>query len=131
MYTNDLISDSLARIRNAIMRSKDEVVTPSSKLVRQVLDILKSEGFIESYSDAEVNGKPALQLSLKYVDGVSTIRALKRVSKPGIRNYVGYRDLKSVRNGQGIAIVSTSKGVMTASQAKKLKVGGEVICEIW
>lgn len=131
MYTNDLISDTLARIRNAIMRSKEEVVTPSSKLVRQVLEILQNEGFIESFVEAEVNGKPALQLNLKYVDGVSTIRELKRVSKPGIRNYVGYRDLKSIKNGQGIAIVSTSKGVMTASQAKKLKVGGEVICEIW
>lgn len=131
MYTNDLISDSLARIRNAIMRNREEVVTPASKLVRQVMEILKSEGFIESFSDVEIEGKPALQLNLKYVDGISAIRELKRVSKPGIRNYVGYRDLKRVRSGQGIAIVSTSKGVMTAHQARQQKVGGEVICEIW
>lgn len=113
------------------MRSREEVVTPASKLVRQVMEILKTEGFIASFDEIQHEGYPALQINLKYVDGVSVIRELHRVSKPGIRNYAGYRDLKRVRSGQGIAIVSTSKGVMTAHRARQQKIGGEVICEIW
>lgn len=131
MNTNDIISDSLARIRNAILRGKEEVITPSSKLVRQILDILKKEGFIVEYNDTESRGQAALNVTLKYVDGMSAIRDMRRVSKPGIRRYAGYRDLRKVKNGQGIAILSTSRGLMTAEQARAQRVGGEVVCEIW
>jgi small subunit ribosomal protein S8 len=131
MYTNDLISDTLARIRNAILRSKSSVETPASNVVKSILQIMQDEGFISAY-EAQADGvKRKFVVSLRYVDGTPAIRELKRLSKPGIRRYVGYRQMPKVKSGQGIAIVTTPKGIMTTDKARQLQVGGELLCEIW
>lgn len=131
MYTNDLIADTITRIRNAIMRDRETVVTPASNVVKQILEILKKENFINGYNEVTEGVVKQFEVELRYVNGEAAIRELKRISKPGIRRYVGYRDIKKVKNGQGIAIVTTPKGIMTAEQARKQKIGGEILCEIW
>jgi len=129
---NDPIGDMLTRIRNSSMRGKSTVKTPASKLRAWVLDVLKSEGYIRGYeaktSDA---GHPELEISLKYFDGTPVIRELKRVSTPGRRVYAGVSEIPSVRQGLGIAIVSTPKGVMSDAQARTDNVGGEVLCTVF
>lgn len=128
---NDKISDFLARIRNAQQRKKDEVVLPSSKLLVALADILKKEGFIEDYSETE-NGKfKDLVVTLKYVKGIPAIRDLVRVSKPGIRKYRGYQEIKPIMNGLGVSVFSTPQGILTGEEAKKRKVGGEFLCYVY
>jgi len=132
MSMNDPLGDMLTRIRNAQMRSKSTVRTPASKLRGWVLDVLKSEGYIRGYeavTDGE--GKPAFEISLKYFDGEPVIRELKRVSTPGRRVYTSVKDVPQVRNGLGVSIVSTSKGVMSDSRARSENVGGEVLCTVF
>ena len=128
---NDLIADFLTRVRNAIPRGKKEIVMPSSKMVESIAKILKEEGFISDFEVESNDVQNNIKVSLKYINGVSAITNLKRISKPGLRIYGGYRDLSKVKKGLGTSIVSTSKGIMTAKQAKDQKVGGEVVAEIW
>lgn len=132
MSMSDPIADYLTRLRNAIKAGKKTVDMPSSKFKESISAILKSSSFIEDYNVTETEKKfKRLNVRLKYSSGESVILGLKRISRPGIRRYVGFEDLPRVRNGMGIAIVSTSKGLMTDKDARKSKVGGEVVFEIW
>lgn len=131
MLISDPIADFLSRIRNAQQREKNELQVPATKMLVQIAEILKSEGFIDSFEVLDTEPQKTLEVSLKYVNGVPAIRTLKRISKPGIRRYVGYRDIPKVMNGLGIAIVSTPSGVMTGQKARASKVGGEFICMIY
>ncbi|MDH3669165.1 MAG: 30S ribosomal protein S8 [Paracoccaceae bacterium] len=132
MSMNDPLGDMLTRIRNAQMRSKSTVKTPASKLRGWVLDVLKSEGYIRGYDPVEgIDGKPAFEISLKYFDGEPVIRELKRVSTPGRRVYTSVKAVPQVRNGLGVSIVSTSKGIMSDTRARSENVGGEVLCTVF
>ena len=129
---NDPIGDMLTRIRNAQMRGKSTVITPASKLRAWVLDVLADEGYIRGYEKTtDERGHPALEISLKYYDGTSVIRELKRVSTPGRRVYLGVDEIPTVRQGLGVSIVSTSKGVMSDANARSANVGGEVLCTVF
>ena len=129
---NDPIGDMLTRIRNAQLRGRSKVVTPASKLRGWVLDVLADEGYIRGYEKITgPDGHPAIEISLKYFDGTPVIREVKRVSKPGRRVYLGIKDIPLVRQGLGVSIVSTSKGVMSDSAARIANVGGEVICTVF
>lgn len=129
----DPIADFLTHIRNAIMRKHATVESPSSKLKEEIAKVLKREGFIEDFSQSKtVKGHPQLVVTLKYDNkGTSVIRGLKRVSSPGLRRHAGFGKMRPVLNGQGVAIVTTSKGVMTDFECRDQKVGGEVICHVW
>ena len=128
---NDPIGDMLTRIRNAQMRGKSTVSTPASKLRGWVLDVLADEGYIRGYeAGTDVNGHPTLEIALKYYDGTPVIRELKRVSKPGRRVYMGSKEIPQVRQGLGVSIVSTPKGVMSDASARSQNVGGEVLCTV-
>ena len=132
MAVNDPIGDMLTRIRNAQLRGKTSVRTPASKLRAWVLDVLKDEGYIRGYESATTeNGQGELIIELKYFEGTPVIRELKRVSKPGRRVYMSVGDLPSPRNGLGVSIVSTSKGVMSDASARSANVGGEVLCTVF
>tara|TARA_X000000368_G_scaffold411563_1_gene396635 strand:- start:1913 stop:2311 length:399 start_codon:yes stop_codon:yes gene_type:complete len=132
MVMNDPIGDLLARIRNAQMRNRAAVMTPASKLRSWILDVLKSEGFIRGYQAIQDDeGKNNLQIDLKYFDGEPVIKELKRISTPGRRVYTGVKDIPRVRQGLGIAIISTPKGVMSDSKARATNVGGEVLCTVF
>jgi small subunit ribosomal protein S8 len=132
MMMNDPIGDMLTRIRNAQMRGKSTVKTPASKLRAWVLDVLASEGYIRGYEKAETeNGQGEITISLKYYEGTPVIRELKRVSKPGRRVYMSVKEIPTVRNGLGVSIVSTPKGVMSDAAARSANVGGEVLCTVF
>ena len=132
MVMNDPIGDLLARIRNAQMRKRNAVLTPASKLRAWVLDVLQSEGFIRGYQDVkDQEGRKNLQIDLKYFDGQPVIKELKRVSTPGRRVYANVKGIPRVRQGLGIAIISTPKGVMSDSEARATNVGGEVLCTVF
>ena len=132
MAMNDPVGDMLTRIRNAQMRGKSTVRTPASKLRAWVLDVLKDEGYIRGYEKVTApNGMPELDISLKYFEGTPVIREIKRVSKPGRRVYSAVRDLTTVANGLGVAILSTPKGVMSDSRAREENVGGEILCNVF
>ncbi|MEN9408961.1 MAG: hypothetical protein RL216_935 [Pseudomonadota bacterium] len=132
MSMNDPLGDMLTRIRNAQMRGKSTVSSPASKLRAWVLDVLASEGYIRGYEKKTTeNGQGELVISLKYFEGAPVIRELKRVSKPGRRVYMGVKDIPSVRNGLGVSIVSTPKGVMSDAAARSANVGGEVLCTVF
>ncbi|CUH89618.1 30S ribosomal protein S8 [Phaeobacter sp. CECT 5382] len=129
---NDPIGDMLTRIRNSQMRGKSTVSSPASKLRAWVLDVLADEGYIRGYEKTtDERGHPALEISLKYYDGDPVIREVKRVSKPGRRVYMGVNDIPSVRQGLGVSIVSTPKGVMSDASARAANVGGEVLCTVF
>ncbi|MGY6696234.1 MAG: 30S ribosomal protein S8 [Roseinatronobacter sp.] len=129
---NDPLGDMLTRIRNAQMRGKSTVRTPASKLRAWVLDVLKDEGYIRGYeSVTSESGHSELEISLKYADGQPVIRELKRISKPGRRVYSGVSEIPQVRNGLGISVVSTPKGVMSDASARAANVGGEVLCRVF
>ena len=129
---NDPIGDMLTRIRNAQMRGKSTVSTPASKLRAWVLDVLADEGYIRGYEKTSSDdGHGAIEISLKYFDGIPVIRELKRVSKPGRRVYLGVKDIPQVRQGLGVSIVSTPQGVMSDANARAKNVGGEVICTVF
>ncbi len=129
---NDPIGDMLTRIRNAQMRHKSMVSTPASKLRAWVLDVLADEGYIRGYEKGtDVNGHPTLEISLKYFDGTPVIRELQRVSTPGRRVYMGAKEIPQVRQGLGVSIVSTPKGVMSDANARSQNVGGEVLCTVF
>ena len=124
----DPISDMLTRIRNAQQSEKQSVTMPASKLKASIAKVLKDEGYIEDYAVREDSGKPQLEISLKYYAGRPVIEKIERMSRPGLRMYKASREIPKVMNGLGIAIVSTSKGVMTDRKARGLGVGGEVLC---
>ncbi|MBG1231524.1 30S ribosomal protein S8 [Aestuariivirga litoralis] len=128
---NDPISDMLARIRNAQMRSKSKVAIPPSKLRERVLQVLANEGYIRGFATVEKDGKSEIEVELKYFDGAPVIKEMTRVSKPGRRVYASVDTLPSVFNGLGISILSTPKGVMSDSDARAQNVGGEVLCTVF
>ncbi len=129
----DSVGDFLTRIRNANLRREDKLSMPSSKILASIAGILKKEGFIEDFEEEgkSENKLKNLIIKLKYESDLPRIRGLKRVSKPGVRIYVGYRDIPKVLSGYGISILTTSQGIMTGDRAKKEHVGGELLCQIW
>ncbi len=127
----DTVGNFLTIIRNGLQVSKPFVMVPQSKMNKAIADILLSEGFIRFVQEAEQDNKKALKIGLKYVGGESAIHELKRVSKLSRRNYSGVSDIKPVIGGLGISILTTNRGVITQKDAKKLGVGGEVICTVW
>ena len=132
MSINDPIGDLITRIRNAQMRRHSTMSVPASKLRGWVLDVLQTEGYIRGYARIEQDGeKPSFDVELKYFEGTPVIQKIKRVSKPGRRVYSSVGDLPSVRNGLGIAIVSTPKGVMSDAAARDANVVGEVLCQVY
>ena len=131
MSLSDPIGDMIARIKNAQMRNHKKVELPSSNFKVKIVDILKSEGFIKNYNINEEDKKPTLSLDLKYYSGNPVISTFERVSKPGRRIFSSADSLPKINNGLGIAIISTPKGVMTDVDARKQKVGGEIICKVF
>lgn len=127
----DPLGDMLTRIRNALMRRRTNVVTPASKLRQRVLDVLLEEGYIRGYTETlDADGFKQFEIELKYYEGAPVISEIKRVSKPGRREYSKAKDLPLVQNGLGIAIVSTPRGVMSDASARAQNVGGEILCHV-
>jgi small subunit ribosomal protein S8 len=131
MALTDPLGDLLTRIRNGQQAKKDSVVTPASKLRARVLDVLQREGYIRGYREEEVAGHAGLRIELKYFEGRPAIQHIARISKPGRRVYSGSKDLPRVRNGLGITIVSTPKGVLSDAEAREQNAGGEVLAEVF
>lgn len=135
MTMTDPIADMLTRIRNAIMVGHSYVVVPGSKMKSAIAKILRDEGFIENYNVTKDRPQPMIRIWLKYAgdkkDRRSAVTGLKRVSKPGRRVYAGKKDIPWVLSGMGIAVLSTSRGIMTGKKARRLGIGGEVLCHIW
>ena len=132
MLVLDPIADMLTRIRNANTNKHDSVLVPQSKTKLAIAEILKNEGFIVDYKASVVDGIKMIEITLKYgPNGEKVIQGLKRISKPGLRIYANAEQLPKVLNGLGIAIVSTSKGIVTDKNARKLNVGGEVLAYVW
>jgi small subunit ribosomal protein S8 len=131
MNITDPIADLITRIRNAQMRGKSTVSSPASKLRANVLAVLQEEGYIRGFTEVEADGKRELEIQLKYHEGAPVISEITRISKPGRRVYSSIRDLGLVRNGLGIAILSTPKGVMSDAAARAQNVGGEVLCKVY
>ena len=131
MSMSDPIADMLTRIRNAQATEKVSVFVPSSKVKRAIAQVLKDEGYIEDYAVRDLDGKPVIEIGLKYHAGKPVIEKLERVSRPGLRIYKGRDDIPRVMNGLGVAILSTSSGLLTDRQANKKGVGGEVLAYVW
>lgn len=131
MSMQDPIADMLTRIRNAQMAGKGNVNIPASKLKTAISKVLQEEGYIAGYHTEDQGGKPSLVVELKYYQGKPVILEIDRVSRPGLRAYAGKEELPKVRGGLGVAIVSTSKGVMTDRAARAAGVGGEVLCTVF
>ncbi len=131
MVMTDPIADMLTRIRNANQMKKDTVDIPASKLKQQVLELLKEEGYIIDFT--VVKGRPVnhLRVTLKYIQNERVVKGLKRISKPGLRVYAQTGEIPKVLNGLGIAIISTSNGIMTDREARKQNVGGEILAYVW
>lgn len=128
----DSIGDMLTRIRNGIMSRKDKVEMPASNLKERVAELLRDEGYVEAVTRSEAEKGSVLTVALRYgADNQSAIQTLCRVSRPGQRKYVGSDAIPKVRSGLGVSILSTSRGVLTDRQARKLGVGGELLCEVW
>ncbi len=131
MTMTDPLGDMLTRIRNGQRARLSEISSPASRLRSNVLEVLKSEGYIRDYERSEIEvGKPELKIHLKYYEGEPVIKTIERISTPGRRVYSSIRDLPRVCNGLGIAILSTPRGVMSDSQAREANVGGEVLCNV-
>jgi small subunit ribosomal protein S8 len=132
MAINDPLGDLLTRIRNAQMRRQNKVVSPASKLRAHVLDVLIEEGYIRGYTEVtERAGVKHLEIELKYTNGQPAIREIRRVSKPGRRVYSAVKELQPVKNGLGVSILTTPKGVMSDNRAREENVGGEVLCNVF
>lgn len=132
MTMTDPLGDMITRIRNAQLRKKTKVSTPASKLRGNLLDVLKSEGYIRGYSKVDFDGgKSEFEIELKYFDGQPVIREISRVSKPGRRVYTSVTNIPRVANGLGVTILSTPKGVMADHAARDANVGGEVLCKVF
>ena len=131
MSLSDPIGDMIARIKNAQIRNHKKVQLPSSKFKVKIAEVLKSEGYIIDYKVSQESNKPYLEISLKYNSGNPVISSIQRVSKPGRRIFSTAESLPKINNGLGIAIISTPKGVMSDIDARKQKVGGEIICKVF
>jgi small subunit ribosomal protein S8 len=131
MNINDPVGDLITRIRNAHLRGRSKTVTPASTLRARVLQVLKDEGYIRDFREIENEGRKELEIELKYFEGTPAIHEITRVSKPGRRVYSSIKDLRLVRNGLGISIISTPKGVMSDNAARDANVGGEILCEVY
>jgi small subunit ribosomal protein S8 len=132
MSMTDPIADLLTRIRNASKESHEKVEIPASRLKANIVRVLKEEGYIKNFRLVREEGLPMIKVYLKYNDkGAAVIQGIKRISRPGLRRYMGYEDMPRPLGGAGIAIVSTSKGVTTGHKARVQKVGGEILCEVW
>ncbi len=132
MNMTDPLGDMLTRIRNGQTAKKDSVLSPASRLRASVLDVLQREGYIRGYSDeADTGPTPTIRIELKYFEGQPAIQHVSRVSKPGRRVYAGAQSLPRVKNGLGITIVSTPKGVLSDAEARAANVGGEVLCQVF
>lgn len=131
MSRTDLIADTFTMVRNAFMAKKETLDVPASKITKSIFEILKEQGYIENFKLIEDKKQGILRIYLKYIAGKSAIKNIKRVSKPGLRLYVKHEKVPSVLRGRGLAIVSTSKGLITDTEAKAQGVGGEVIGYIW
>ena len=133
MSMTDPIADFLTHIRNALMRKHALVESPSSKIKAEIARVLKEEGFILDWNMSEdERGLPRIAVGLKYDEnGESVIRGIKRISRPGLRRHEGCQEMRPVHNGQGIAVITTSKGLMTDFDCREQKIGGEVICHVW
>ncbi len=128
----DPIADLLIRLKNGSQRRHEAITVPASNLKRSILQILKNEGYVEAVEDGTQDGHPVLKVQLRYVDeGQPMITGLQRISKPGRRVYVGSKEIDRVRNGIGMSILSTSKGIMTDQESRRNKLGGEVLCSVW
>ena len=130
MSMSDPIADMLTRIRNAQLAKKQSVKMPSSNIKLSIADVLKDEGYINDFSVVNDNSRNTLEITLKYYSGDPVIEQIKRISKPGLRIYKSSKNLPDIMNGLGIAIVSTSKGVMTERKARVVGIGGELLCTI-
>ncbi|GJL71366.1 MAG: 30S ribosomal protein S8 [Nitrosomonas sp.] len=130
MSMSDPIADMLTRIRNAQLAEKAVVQMPSSNLIKSIAKVLKDEGYINDYAIHQTGNKKIIEISLKYYAGYPVIEKIKRVSKPGLRLYKSTKNLPNVLDGLGVAIISTSKGVMTDRDARQAGVGGEVLCVV-
>ena len=131
MNINDPVGDLITRIRNAHLRGRSKCTSPASTLRARVLQVLKDEGYIRDFREIETEGRKELEIELKYFEGAPAIHEIQRVSKPGRRVYSSIKDLRLVRNGLGISIISTPKGVMSDNAARDANVGGEVLCEVY
>jgi len=131
MNINDPVGDLITRIRNAHLRGRSKTLTPASTLRARVLQVLKDEGYIRDFREIENEGRKELEIELKYFEGAPAIHEIQRVSKPGRRVYSSIKDLRLVRNGLGISILSTPKGVMSDNAARDANVGGEILCEVY
>ena len=131
MNLNDPVGDLITRIRNAQMRRRSKLLSPASALRGRVLQVLKDEGYIRDVREIESEGRKELEIELKYFEGAPAIHEIQRVSKPGRRVYSAIKDLRLVRNGLGISILSTPKGVMSDAAARDANVGGEILCEVY
>jgi small subunit ribosomal protein S8 len=131
MNTTDPIADFLTRIRNGIRARHRRIDVPASKMKRAMTSILADQKYIAGFSELAEGPQGLIRINLKYADGVNAIQGLRRVSRPGLRVYAGAEELPRVLNGLGIAIISTSQGLMTGRQARAKRIGGEVLCEIW
>ena len=132
MSMTDPVADLLTRIRNGYQAKSDKVDVPASRLKANIVKVLRDEGYIQSFKLLREEGRAWIKIQLKYDNnGEGVIRGIRRVSRPGLRRYVGSDEVARVRSGAGLAIVSTSKGVMTGQRAKTARVGGEYLCEVW
>ena len=131
MALTDPLGDMLTRIRNGQRARKDSVLTPGSKLRARVLDVLQREGYIRGYTEEQMGPAAGIRIELKYFEGQPAIKSIARVSKPGRRVYSGSKELPKVRNGLGITIVSTPRGVLSDAEAREQNVGGEVLAEVF
>lgn len=131
MSRTDLIADTFTMIRNAIMARKENLDVPSSKLSVSIMEILKAEGYIDNYKVIEDKKQGSIRIYLKYIGKKSAIREIQKVSRPGLRKHFEVSEIPNVLRGRGLAIMSTSKGVVTGKQAKELNVGGELIGVVW
>jgi small subunit ribosomal protein S8 len=131
MAMTDPLGDMLTRIRNGQQARKDSILTPASRLRANVLDVLQREGYIRGYTEEELAGQKGLRIELKYFEGQPAIQHVARVSKPGRRVYSASRELPRIRNGLGITILSTPRGVLSDAEARDQNVGGEVLAEVF
>lgn len=131
MSMTDPIADMLTRVRNGLSANKMEVSMPSSKVKMSIAQVLKDEGYVGDFAVQDIDGKPVLKITLRYYQGQPVIERVKRVSRPGLRVYKGKNELPTVMGGLGVAIVSTSAGVMTDRAARKAGLGGEVLCTVF
>ncbi len=131
MAQSDPIADMLTRIRNAAMAKLDEVQVPASKMKKRIIEIFKDYGYIEEFELIEDNKQGILKIKLRYIEDESVFKEIKRISKPGRRQYVGIDNMPNVKRGMGIAVISTSKGIMTNKEAVKEGIGGEYICYVY